>query len=72
MCNFCESMKIYKRGDAILAKRDPDVTNRYSVAIVVQTVLKSGEKHRNIGCDYPLNFCPECGADMREVDHEAD
>lgn len=68
MCKFCEAMESYRRADTILKKHDPDIENRYSVAIVKRIFRKGhkgcqgyGTDYRYRGCGYDLNFCPECG-----------
>ena len=77
-CVFCESLDESKWIDERLARNDPDpeceLEQRYSVAIVKRTFLKGSEGCRGTMTDYgyrrradgyPLNFCPECGRDLK-------
>ena len=71
MCKFCESMQTHRQVDAILKKTDPDMSRRYSVAIVSRMFFKgrngsqgSSTDYRYQGCGYKLNFCPECGRQL--------
>lgn len=68
MCKFCESMQSYKQADFISRKRCPDMSYRYSVAIVRRIFVKGRKGSRGTstdyrfrGCGYTLNYCPECG-----------
>lgn len=72
MCKFCEAMQTNRQIDVIMRKRDPDVSYRYSVAIVKRLFIKGskgcrsyGTDYRYRGCGYELNFCPECGRDLK-------
>ena len=68
MCKFCEAMESHRKVDTIMKKHDPEVSYRYSVAIV-KRIFRKGSKgargsstdYRYQGCGYSLNFCPECG-----------
>ena len=73
MCKFCEAMESHRRVDVIMKKHDPDVSYRYSVAIVKRIFMKgskgargSSTDYRYQGCGYALNFCPECGRDLKK------
>ena len=73
MCKFCEAMQCHRQVDAILKKHDPDMSHKYSVAIVSRIFLKghkgsrgTSTDYRYRGCGYELNFCPECGAPIKK------
>lgn len=73
MCKFCEAMETHRRVDTIMKKTDPDMEHRYSVAIVRRMFFKgrkgakgSSTDYRHQGCGYKLNFCPECGRDLKQ------
>jgi len=83
ICKFCESMKENRQVEEIRRscatneeiKRYGKYMVEYTVAIVKRSYCqklgkkKSGRtlefRHRGLG--YELNYCPECGADMKEV-----
>ena len=71
MCKFCEAMASNREMDKILKKHGPEMSYRYSVAIVKRTFRKGSKgaraystDYRYRGCGYALNFCPECGRQM--------
>ena len=77
MCKFCEAMESNHKVDVILKKHEPDVSSRYSVAIVKRLFRKgirgcrgSSTDYRHLGCGYALNFCPECGRDLKKKEVE--
>lgn len=72
-CKFCEALDMYRRIDAVVKDFDPDMSNRYSVAIVKRTFFKgrggcqtSRADYGYRKCGYKLNFCPECGRDLNK------
>lgn len=74
MCKFCEAIQGYKRAETILRKQDPDFHYRYSVAIVKRIFCKgssgsmgSSTDYRYLGCGYKLNYCPECGTEIKQL-----
>ena len=73
MCKFCEAMERWQKVDAFVKERDPDFEHRYSVALVVRNFRKgrkgpkgSTTDYRYRGCGYQLNYCPECGREMKK------
>ena len=83
-CKFCEAMKVNRQIEEVNRtwatnedlKRYGKYMVEYTVAIVKRSYYqKTGKKksgrtlefrHRGLG--FELNFCPECGADMRGGD----
>lgn len=75
-CKFCEAMKFKRQVTEILKKDTPELDERYSVAIVTRTFLKgrpgcrgSSTDYRYRGCGYALNFCPECGRQIKKKEN---
>ena len=82
VCKFCEAMKVNRQIEEVSRSLTTDEKSKYygkymveyTVAIVKRSYYrKTGKKksgrtlefrHRGLG--FELNFCPECGADMRE------
>mgnify|MGYP006991699888 CR=1 FL=1 len=71
MCEFCRVMANNRRFDKVAKKNFPDISQRYSVAIVQRTFVKGRRgsqgrttDYRYRGIGYKLNYCPECGAKM--------
>lgn len=76
-CKFCEAMKVNRQCDKI--DQSPNeltygkYMSEYTVAIVKRHwYSKKGKRtasrtvdYRHMGLGYKLNYCPECGADMR-------
>ena len=77
MCKFCEAMESHRKVDVIMKKHEPAVYYQYSVAIV-KRLFRKGSKgvratntdYRYRGCGYALNFCPECGRDLKKKEVE--
>ena len=83
VCKFCEAMKVNRQIEEINRawatnedlKRYGKYMVEYTVAIVKRSYhQKTGKKKsgrmlefRYRGLGYELNYCPECGADMKEV-----
>ena len=72
-CKFCEALDRYKRVEATIRDYEPEVSFRLSAAIVRRKFIKgrrgcqsSFTDYRNKGCGYELNYCPECGRDLRK------
>lgn len=71
MCKFCEAYELARRID----RSDLGVNYRheYTVALVTRSWKKDrGKKtasrltnYRNKGLGYKLNYCPECGRELR-------
>ncbi len=63
-CKFCEELKTQKRYDEDYDK--VALERKYSIALVAETYFKGSEMPRGTSrfYDFPLNFCPECGARM--------
>ena len=86
VCKFCEAMKVNRQVEEInrsLAtneetKRYGKHMIEYTVAIVKRSWYQKIGKRRSgrsvefryRGLGFELNYCPECGADMREENHE--
>lgn len=82
VCKFCEAMKENRQVEEINRTLTTDEKSKhygkymveYTVAIVKRSYFqklgkkKSGRtlefRHRGLG--FELNYCPECGADMRK------
>lgn len=81
LCKFCEAMKVNRHCEEICKSwtTEPErqqygnYMTEYSVAIVKRSWYKKvGKKgaertveFRYRGLGFELNYCPECGADMR-------
>lgn len=72
-CKFCEALEMYRRIDAVVKDFDPNMSNRYSVAIARRAFIKGRKGCQSIQtdygyrkCGYKLNFCPECGRDLNQ------
>ena len=73
MCKFCEDLEFSKQLDAESEYADK-FKQAYTVAMVKRQWLKGrskrtasrsvGFRYRGIG--YDLNYCPECGKDLRK------
>ena len=79
MCKFCERLGSLKQVYQFLNKHDKKqgeekIKHEYTVALVTHSWLPSkGKKrasrstdYRNQGLGYKLNFCPECGRNLRK------
>ena len=73
MCKVCDALARYKRSAEIWKEYDPDASYRFSVALVRRKFIKGRRgcqdtvtDYRYQGCGYALNFCPECGRDLRK------
>lgn len=73
MCKFCEAADRFMRAEAVIRDYEPEVSFRLSVAIIRRKFIKgrrgcqsSVTDTRYQGCGYALNFCPECGRDLRK------
>lgn len=71
MCEFCRVFAMQKKFDRIAKKQFPDISHRYSVAMVQRTFVKGRRgsqgrttDYRYQGIGYKLNYCPECGRKM--------
>lgn len=87
-CEFCKALETYKLGakyfdESLLPEQKEKLGKRmndYSVAIVEWSWWKKrGRKsagrtvgYRRNGVGYKLNFCPECGKDLRRRKRERD
>ena len=79
VCKFCEAMKANRQVEEITrswtTERYGKYMIEYTVAIVKRSYYqKTGKKKsgrtlefRYRGLGFELNYCPECGADMKEV-----
>ena len=84
-CKFCEAMKANRQieeisrswaTDDVLKKYGKYITE-YSVAIVKRSYYQKkgkrksarGVEFRYRGLGFDLNYCPECGADMKEANN---
>lgn len=80
VCKFCEAMKTNRQVEEITrswtTERYGKYMVEYTVAIVKRSYYqKTGKKKsgrslefRHKGLGFELNFCPECGVDMRGGD----
>ena len=76
-CVFCRELKSHQNINDFLRdhgdESDKGIKHEYTVAIVIRTWNKDrGKRHavrttdyRYRGIGYKLNFCPECGRDLR-------
>lgn len=89
-CEFCLALAGHKEAAAFWRKYDKNGIGRvkceYNVALVIRTWdPERGKAHagrttdyRHRGIGFKLNFCPECGAELkrkrsrREENHRAD
>lgn len=87
-CKFCEAMKTNRQVEEISRSWTTDDELKqygkymveYTVAIVKRSYYKKRGKRnssrtvefRYRGLGFDLNYCPECGADMRGEEHESD
>lgn len=72
-CKFCEALTRGKRIAETLRDFEPEASYRFSVGIVRRKFIKgrlgcqaSLTDYRYRGCGYELNYCPECGRDLRK------
>lgn len=70
MCKFCDSLRTWKQ----VKSMDKDTKEEYKVAIVIRSWKPKvrSKRHasritdyRNRGIGYELNYCPECGVQLR-------
>ena len=79
-CKFCEELEGYKRIHAHQEQRDPydpelgPYLHDYKVALVIRSWFKKWGKRnagrtvsfRYKGLGFDLNYCPECGKELRK------
>lgn len=70
MCQYCESperIKYYDNvyGDLYIGKFGTRKTLEIDIT-VCPPYAKCSRKGMNIRAVYPIKFCPECGADLRQ------
>lgn len=74
-CKFCENLTHYKKIETFFCKREQEpLKYEYTVALVIKSWLPSHGKrncakstdYRNQGIGYKLNFCPECGKEIKK------
>lgn len=84
VCKFCEAMKVNRQIEEVSRSWTTDEESKhygkymveYTVAIVKRSWYQKIGKRRSgrsvefryRGLGFELNFCPECGADMRGGD----
>lgn len=70
MCKFCDSLRTWKQ----VKSMDTDTKEEYKVALVIRSWNPKvrSKRHagrttdyRNRGIGYELNYCPECGVQLR-------
>lgn len=73
-CKFCERLEESERKRIFNNKWDKDcVHNEYTVALVIRIKrhrrLQGGRtvSFRNQGLGFKLNYCPECGREIKEA-----
>ena len=75
-CKFCEALDVWKHCNETYNKHLPKaekLKEEYTVALVSHTWMASRGKrsaskttdYRNKGLGYKLNYCPECGKELR-------
>lgn len=75
-CKFCEALETWKYCNKTFNKTRPKeerLKEEYTVALVSHTWSASKGKrnasrtvdYRNKGLGYKLNYCPECGKELR-------
>lgn len=71
-CNFCRSLATYRNLDAL--PRYSDFKSEYAAALVQRTWNPKWQSkryalktviYRRCGYGFKLNFCPECGRELR-------
>ena len=83
VCKFCEAMKVNRQIEEVNRLQTTDEKSKYygkymveyTVAIVKRSYFQKLGKRRSgrsvefryRGLGFELNYCPECGADMKEV-----
>ena len=74
MCEFCESLEAWKRARRFSNRHDGyKIKEEYNVALVIRSwTPQKGKRragrlvdYRNQGIGFRLNFCPECGREIR-------
>ena len=72
ICKFCERLKLYKEIREERNRFDKDcIHDEYTVALVVRSrrhrKLMGGRllSFRNKGIGFSLNYCPECGKELK-------
>lgn len=70
MCKFCDSLRTWKQ----VKSMEKDMKEEYKVALVIRSWNPKvrSKRHagrttdyRNRGIGYELNYCPECGVQLR-------
>lgn len=80
-CKFCEAMKVKRQIDKFTNEhQSPEDLKKYgkhkteyTVAIITRSwYSKNGKRHagritdyRHMGLGYKLNYCPECGRELK-------
>ena len=75
-CAFCDALAMHKWANSILQcdhGADDQVLHAYSTALIIHSWLKSMGKasasrlvdYRHKGLGFKLNYCPECGRQMK-------
>lgn len=75
-CEFCDRLELEKFSRSLDKGQKPKIYYECTVALVVRSWTKERGKrnagrltdYRNQGIGYKLNFCPECGKDLRRAD----
>ena len=83
VCKFCKAMKVNRQIEEVNRLQTTDEKSKYygkymveyTVAIVKRSYFQKLGKRRSgrsvefryRGLGFELNYCPECGADMKEV-----
>ena len=74
MCDFCDSLELHKRIRRFDNQYErTKIKEEYTVALVIRSwTPQKGKRragrstdYRNQGIGYRLNFCPECGREIR-------
>lgn len=65
-CSFCEQLKSCKEIEK--SNNRPGYKTKYEAALVQETYYKRNIVGSLKLCGYKLNFCPECGVNLEEVE----
>ena len=63
MCEYCE-------GERPLAMDAVSSNKRVNCFVIIDGCLRTANDYTVHGQRLPLDFCPKCGRDLREGDHD--